>query len=293
MPAQYSLSRVGVDDGQLSEDDIKYLDAQVIRAAKTNLVARKLFEVERLPDVGVKNWEQTVLSGMSSATIDMEGKNVSRDKIGTSTQTVKVPVIHKEYLLGWRDIAASRRKGQPIDTLSAEEAGRKCSEDEDKLCISGQYTGWKALSIKGLATATGKLTQASAGAWGTNSITDVSGAISKLEAKQHYGPYALLVNSTYVGKLRTLHASGAFYLEKIKQLVQAVYVTDQLFTSAGAQTNALVVEPGRDNFTLGIAQDLTNWNWVNSDMDTEGKAYEVVAPRIKRGDSICEITGLS
>ena len=67
-------------------------------------------------------------------------------------------MIHKEYKLLFRDIAASRRSGMPIDVTEPQNAAIQVAEEEDKLLFTGEYTGWRALGIEGLATATGRNT---------------------------------------------------------------------------------------------------------------------------------------
>ncbi|MFH1327830.1 MAG: hypothetical protein ABIH76_03135, partial [Candidatus Bathyarchaeota archaeon] len=62
---------------------------------------------------------------------------------------------------------------------------------------------------------------------------------------------------------------------------------------AGATTSALVVEPGQDNFDMVIGRDLSLFTKQDEDMNLQCKVHEVVAPRIKRPTSICEITGLT
>jgi uncharacterized linocin/CFP29 family protein len=290
-----TLSKVGVETGSLTDEEIQYVDSRVVETVKPILVGRRLFPVFRLPNAGVKTWRGYREADMGQATIDMEGITDSFDRVELSSFDVKVPVISKSFRISWRDIIASRNGGMPLDTLHVENAARQVAEEEDKLLLTGEYSGWPALGIEGLATATGRNTEASAGAWPANSLTDVSDAIAQLEADGHYGPYALIVRSTWYAKLRALISNTAvFYLEKVAELVKAgIYVSDNLYTSAGATTSALVVEPSQENFELGIAQDLTTFMQQDKDMSIWGKVYEVVAPRIKRPTSICEITGLT
>jgi uncharacterized linocin/CFP29 family protein len=161
--------------------------------------------------------------------------------------------------------------------------------------LTGEYTGWNALGIEGLSTATGKNTQGSAGAWGANGIVDVSACISKLEASGHYGPYALVVRSAWYAKLRALIANtGIFYLEKVAELVKAgIFVSDNLFSTSGGTDIALVCEPSQENFELVVGQDMSTWTVQDENMNTKGKIYEVIAPRVKRPASICLLTGLT
>lgn len=266
-----------------------------VETVRPVLVARKLFPVFRLPHAGFKTWRGYKETDMGQAIISMEGQTPSLDRIELEEFDVKVPVISKGFYLQWRDIIASRHGGLPIETRHVENAARQCAEEEDKLCLSGEYTGWKALGIEGLATATGRNTKASAGVWPTNAITDVSAAIAELETDGFYGPYALILRSTWLAKLRALIANtGIFYLEKVAELVKSgIFVSDQLFASDGGTDSALVVQLGQENFELGIGQDLTTFMLQDKDMNINGKVFEVVAPRINRPTSICEVTGLT
>lgn len=284
-----------METGQLTDEELRYVDNRLIEAVRPALVARRLFPIFRLPHAGftsVRAWKET---DMGQATIDMHGITQTKDRIQLEGFDVKVPVIHKEFLLYWRDVIASRYGGLPIETRSAESAGVQCAEEEDRLLLSGEYTGFRALGIEGIMTATGRNTKASSGAWPGKAIDDVGAAIGELEADKHYGPYALLLRSSWLAKLRTLISNtGIFYLEKVAELVKAgIFVSDQLYTSGGLTTGALVVEPGQQNFEMVVGQDLTTFMQQDEDMNINGKVYEVVVPRINRPTAICEITGLT
>jgi uncharacterized linocin/CFP29 family protein len=183
----------------------------------------------------------------------------------------------------------------PLDLQDAENAARKVAEDEDKLLISGEYTGFRALGVEGLATATGRNTKASAGAWPANSLTDLSAAIGELEADGHIGPFAAILRSSWAAKLRALVSNTAVkWIEVVRDLFAAgIYVSDSLYTSAGLTTTGLIVEPSQENFELVVGKDLE----VRKQEDVHGNMHcvvrEVVAPRIKRPTSICELTGLT
>ena len=288
------LTKVGLETGSLTDEELRYLDNRVVETVRPLLVGRKLYPVFRLPNAGIKSvrgWKET---DMSQATIDMNGQVDAFDRIELAEFDINVPVISKGFRLNWRDILASRNGGIPIDARNVENASRQCSEEEDKLLLTGEYTGWPALGILGLVGSAGN-TEASAGAWPANSLVDISDAIAELEADGHLGPYALVLRSEWYGTLRQLIANTAlFYLEKVKELVTAgIFVSDSLFTTAGLTTSALVVEPSQENFELVIGQDMNTWTVQDENMNIKGKVYEVVAPRIKRPNSICEITGLT
>jgi uncharacterized linocin/CFP29 family protein len=88
--------------------------------------------------------------------------------------------------------------------------------------------------------------------------------------------------------------TSTFLLEKVAELVKAgIFVSDSLYASDGGTDIAMVVEPSQENFELVVGQDLATFMQQDEDMNLQCKVFEVVAPRIKRPTSICEITGLT
>lgn len=291
-----TLRYVGRDTAQLTDEERIYIDNKVSEAVRPKLIGRQLFPIKDVPpgDVTVRGYKQT---DMGAATISLHGQTMGRDRSIRTKYDITVPVLHKEFIIWWRDLLASRDSGSMIDTVDAESAGYKVGVEEDKLLLTGEYTNWSAYGAEGLATASGRNTKASAGAWPANCITDLSAAIAELEADGHQGDYALVLNSTFYGKLRALITNTAvMWLTAIQdaELFKAgILVSDNLKTSAGAATNALVVEPLEQNFEMARGQDLRTRAFEDEDMNLKCKVFEIVAPRIKRPTSICEITGLT
>jgi uncharacterized linocin/CFP29 family protein len=289
------MSRVGMNTAHLTDEERTYIDERIVETVRPKVVGRILFPVYRLPHAGFITVRGYRRSDMSQARISIHGQGKNKDRSEKESFDVTVPTIHKEFTLWWRDLEATRSSGLPLDVQDAENAARQVAEEEDKLLLSGEYTGWKACGIEGLSTATGRNTKASAGAWPTNALTDLSAAIGELEADGHMGPYAAVLRSTWAAKLRALVTNTATkWIEVIQDLFKfGIYVSDNLYTSAGATTSALVVEPGQDNFEIVIGKDLSLFTKQDEDMNLQCKVHEVVAPRIKRPASICEITGLT
>jgi uncharacterized linocin/CFP29 family protein len=276
-----------MDTGRLTNEEILYIDDRVVETVKPLLVGRRLFPVFTLPNAGFMTVRGYKRTDMSAARISLHGQPGSEDRTEKTAFDITVPVIDKEFDILWRELDASRANGMPLDLQDAENAARKVAEDEDKLLISGEYTGFRALGVEGLATATGRNTKASAGAWPANSLTDLSAAIGELEADGHIGPFAAI--------LRALVSNTAVkWIEVVRDLFAAgIYVSDSLYTSAGLTTTGLIVEPSQENFELVVGKDLE----VRKQEDVHGNMHcvvrEVVAPRIKRPTSICELTGLT
>jgi uncharacterized linocin/CFP29 family protein len=292
-----------MDTGRLTNEEIIYIDDRVVEAVVAASISRKIFPVFTLPNAGIMTVRGYKRTPMSAATISLYGQGGSKDRSEKASFDVTVPVIEKEFDIKWREIEASRGNGVPIDTQEAEEAARRVAADEDKLLLSGEYTGYRAMGVEGLATATGRNTKASAGAWPANSLTDLSAAIGELEADGHTGPYAVILRSSWAAKLRALVASTATkWIDVIqggKPLFTAglggdgIFVSDSLYSSGGLTTIAVVIEPSQQNFELVIGEDVNTKKQADVRGNLECVTREVVAPRIKRPTCICEITGLT
>jgi uncharacterized linocin/CFP29 family protein len=297
------LRHVGMDVGRLTAEEGLYIDDRVIEAVVAASVSRKIFPIFTLPNAGIMTVRGYKRTPMSKATISLYGQGGAKDRSEKSSFDVIVPVIEKEFDINWREIEASRGNGVPIDTQEAEEAARRVAAEEDILHFSGEYTGNKAIGIEGLATATGRNTKASAGAWPANSLTDLSAAIAELEADGHTGPYAAILRGSWAAKLRgVVSGTATKWIDVIqggKPLFTAgpggdgIFVTDSLFTSAGLTTIALVIEPSQQNFETVVGEEVNTKKQPDVRGNLKCVTREVVVPRIKRPTSVCEITGLT
>jgi uncharacterized linocin/CFP29 family protein len=274
-----TLRRVGMDTAHLTDEELMYIDSRIVDTVRPVLVGRKLFPVFTLPHAGfitVRGYKRT---DMSQARISLHGQGKNKDRTEKTPFDITVPVLHKEFTIYWRDLEASRAYGLPLDAQDAENAARQVAEEEDLLLLTGEYTGWKALGIEGLATASGRNTKASAGAWPANALTDLSAAIGELEADGHTGPYAAVLRSSWAAKLRALVTNTATkWIEVIQDLFKAgIYVSDNLYTSAGGVNSGLVVQPSQENFEIVIGKDMTLFSKQDEDMNLQCKVHEVVA----------------
>jgi uncharacterized linocin/CFP29 family protein len=295
-----TLRHVGMDTAQLTDEEIIYIEDRITEAVQPTLIGRKLFPVEKLPNAGCMTVRGYKRTSMGQARISLYGQTGSKDRSVKVPFDITVPVLDQNFKVNWRDLEASRGSNQPLDVQEAIDAARQVAEEEDKLLLTGEYTGWKALGVEGLATATGRNTQSSGGAWPANSLSDLSNAIGKLEASGHTNKamYACVLRSTWAAKLRALVSGTATKWIDVIQGNQplfpaGIWVSDSLFTSAGLTTSALATELGADNFDMVIGRDMTVRTKEDDDMNLKCKVYEVVAPRVKHPTSICELTGLT
>lgn len=291
------LRLVGRAQAPLVEEEWKQLDEAIVKAARRVLVGRKVLPVYNLADVGVMEVQWDELTELSPATISMYGETPIEDIITYTRKSLVVPIIHKDFRIHWRDIIASRRKGTPLDTANAESAALVVARLEDELILTGEYAGSPKLGIEGLATATGRNTVASAGAWATspNAVNTVKNAMEELTVDNFYGPYDLILQpSAFLDAHTFIGNTAVMQIDKIRELISGnVYVTPALRAADGGTDNALLMETGAENADLCVAQDLKTFYKELGDMNHFFKVYEAVVPRIKRPTAICEITGIT
>ena len=294
----YPPRRVGRDTGELTDEELRYVHREVIQAAVPTLRAREVYGIDPLPSVGLRSIRKYSNTDMSQALISMEAEMASVDRIQLTAGTdVNVPAIYKDFIINWRDVEAVRDFGGSLQMEDGRSAARQVAEEENKLLLTGEYTGWKALGIQGLSTATNRNTQASGGAWPAFAITDVNAALAKLEEDGHtQGPYALVGRVAAIRKLDgQVSSTGITYKTFLKTngIIDMIIPDDSIYSSAGATTSAVVCEVDKANFAFALAQDIIERPTRLPNGDIFVRVVEVGTPDIKRPTSICELTGLS
>jgi len=301
------MKRIGLATGTLTDYEINYIEQAIVKAVRPQLIGRTLMPTRTLPSAGSTQYTFYTENDMSQAIISMTGEEQDMDLVDLTESHVHVPILSKDYMLHWRDVVKRRDAGEDLNTQFAENAARQVAEEEDRLIITGENTAgtvaaWNALGIQGLATATGRNTQA-AGDWDAAPAAAagapyyVSLAKQLIRADGHNGPWKLILRSAWYAQLENYVANfDRSLLELTGDIVggvENILISDNLYTAAGLITNALLIsiEPG--NFELIMGADITNYLAQLPTMNYQGKVWEAVVPVIKRPTAICELTGLT
>ena len=291
-----SLKNIGLATGTLTDDEVEYIEQQIVTTMRPMLVGRTLMPVRTLSNAGFKQYTHYTEQDMGQAVISMTGEAQAMDRVELAEVNTKIPIISKDYNLHWRDVLMRRNTGQDLNTQHATNAARQVAEEEDKLIISGEYTGWPALGIEGLATATGRNTTAG-GDWSANMITYVAAAKAALRTDGYFGPYKLLTTSAWYAQMEAVYGNtDRYYFQVVGDLIGGVdniVITDNLYASDGGVDSALVIDTSPGNFELVVGQDVTTYLDQLPNMNYQGKVWEAVVPVIKRPEAICEITDLT
>jgi uncharacterized linocin/CFP29 family protein len=143
-------------------------------------------------------WEK--VSDMEGAIITMSGLSQSQnDRIVYDLDGMPIPIIHKDYFINLRALAASRNKGEALDTTQARYASRKVSETIETLAFDGATVLGANNPIYGLRTApyrnTGSLSESWLTASGEDIVKDVIAMTTALVDDNMYGPWTLYIPS--------------------------------------------------------------------------------------------------
>ena len=287
------MPNVGRDaTGVLQREEVKYIETRIIEAVHEHLIGRDLFPVVNLSDAGWKFYKYYKQEDMGQAVLSMEGIAQSDDFPIFPYSEVKVPIISKTFMLQWRDVLASRHQGEDLLAQVPRNAARQIAEEEDKLLLTGEYTGWMALGISGLLTSAGT-SSASLGAWPANAIADVNAARIVLENAGFLNTEPIMVGPPGLIKCldRQLTNTDTTYRKFLLDngLVRAIYETRNLFAADGGTDSVILTIPGEDNYWMVQAQPPQVHWWDDKAGNHYGTVREAVAPVIARPTSIVEV----
>jgi uncharacterized linocin/CFP29 family protein len=192
----------------LRKDEWEDLDATIVQASlaplrlTNSLVSRGL--TRRLGGLGSMTAQYNRIGEMTAASATISGHaSVEKDLVVYENAGVPVPVIAKEFEIDERLLAASRTRGDGLDTTNAAAAARVVAEKiEDLLILGDTSINFDGNTIYGLTTHpnrnTGTATGIGGGDWGTagNAEKTVAGMIGNAQADGFYGPYGLYAATT-------------------------------------------------------------------------------------------------
>jgi uncharacterized linocin/CFP29 family protein len=140
-PGEEEALVVNATTGLLRKNDWIQLDTAVIKAAQAPLSVVKDLRSGGLTYNIPNGMAKTSLqherqSDINPATISMDGlKGSNNDRPVWDLQNMPLPIIHKDFQMSARALAASREGGSPLDTSTAELAARKVAEEAEKLAL--------------------------------------------------------------------------------------------------------------------------------------------------------------
>jgi len=207
-----------VANSLLRKDEWEMLDDAVQSAAtgEYNAIPRLNGDPQlrkKLNSMGVLVAQYNQGSEMSRASVSLSGRAAPDfDRQDYHITGVPVPVIHKEFQIGKRELEASRAYGSGIDATNAFEASRVVTEEQERLFVSGNANISLNQSILYGVTGEPNINTGSAvGDFGTlsNIVPTFRNMIIAMAADHYYGPYEFWVARTQYNEMAlNFHSDG-------------------------------------------------------------------------------------
>lgn len=238
--------------------------------------------------------QHELASEMTAAEVTMDGVTRSRnDRVTYSLVSTPLPIIHHDFQISARALAASRNTGQSLDTTQAAEASRQVSETLEGMLFNGLSSGdtlgfgSSSAQLFGYTNRTNRNTVTLATNWdasastGATILADVLSLIEAAQTDRRYGPYMLYVPTAYwVPLMDDFKAnSDKTIFQRLKELPGIIDVkpVDKLTAN-----NVVLVEFTRSSVDMVVGMEPTAISWeVQGGMMLMFKVMAIMVPRIK------------
>lgn len=234
------------------------------------------------------------VTDMDPAEISYDGDTApTQDRPEFKRDVIPVPVISRDFTLNWRQLDASRRRGDPLDVTAAAIAARKVRDKIQDLCANGFATGpgsnptngTDGQSIPGLVTAAGRLQISGAAPLWSGTSPDIIGDTLKMLTTAYnsnlFGPFFMYVSKDYWAPLQNDYSTAKgdrTFMERILAFpdIQAVRPLDHL-----PSATALLLQMTQDIIDVTMAQDVTTVQWEKNPFVQHFRVLMVGGPQIK------------
>lgn len=284
---------VNAATGTLRREEWMALDAAILPIAESRLTGIADLRTRGLVFTLGNAMGTTVLESHTSgdafvAEMTMDGKNRSKGDRQTFGSTfLPIPIIHVDYDINLRELEASRRLGNSIDTTNAERATRAVATKLESLLFTDEKYSFGGGTIASYINFDGR-NIGSITAWNGSSKTGKEIVQDVLEAKQmaidksFYGPYMLYIPTEYETRLDEDYSDSKgsdTIRDRIKKITNIldVKVADQL--PAG---NIVLVQMTSDVVRLVDGMGIQNVEWkTEGNFVSNYKVMTIQVPQIR------------
>jgi uncharacterized linocin/CFP29 family protein len=275
----------------LRKDEWIAFDDTVMEIARDSLViTRRLMSLglsTRLANpMGHTRLEWQRSTDMTPAELTMSGLSPAQnDRLEFDYQGMPVPIIHKDFNLNVRHLAASRNGGTPIDTLQSAIATRKVSELIEYIVVNGATSLGSNNTLYGLLNApqrnTGSVTASWVTATGAQIVGDVLEMIGLAEGDKMYGPYGLIIpQAAHINMMNDYKAeSDDTILERVMAIPGIQFVLPSTYMTA---PNVILFQLSKQVIDIinGFAPMMVTWE-TNGGMVFNFKVMAIMIPRVR------------
>ena len=277
----------------LRKDEWKKLDEAIVAIARdrltgySDLLSRGLtYTIAN--GLGTTILESENVSDFGDAELSMDGVTKSdNDIVNYEVVGIPMPLLHKSYQISVRKLAASRNRGEALDTTQAELSTRKIAEKQETMLFNGSSSfAYGGYTIYGYTDFPERQTVSMGTDWatdtGANIIADVLSAKQKAINAGQFGPYVVYIPTNFETKMDQDYSTAKgdnTIRDRILKIegIQDVKVADKLTAS-----NVVMVQMTSDNVRADIGLPLTNVQWDDlGGMITKFKVMTITVPELR------------
>jgi len=280
----------------LRKDDWKILDDAIVRVAKERLKAvadlRSMGLTYNIPNGMSKTVLETESqSDINPASVSMDGlRENGNDRPEFAITNLPLPIIHKDFHFSARQLAASRNGGSPLDTTTAEAAGRRVAEEAEKMLlgvstVADQYSygGGKIYGYTDFPSRLTKtITSPTASGWVPKTLVDEVIAMQQQSRDaSHYGPWKLYLAPNWGKYLAQDYVSG--YPKTLQQRLEEIPgVTGVEVLDYLTDYDIVFVQMSSEIVREVIGMDMTTVQWESKGgMQLNYKVMAIMVPQLR------------
>lgn len=233
------------------------------------------------------------VSDFDAAELSFDGDTApQKDRPNFLRNVVPVPVLSKDFSINWRQLEASRTRGEPLDVTAAGIAARKVRDRLQALVANGYAmgpgtnpsNGTDGQSIPGLTNAPNRLTLTLGTDWddsGADIVGDVLRMLETAYASNLFGPFHLYVPKNYWAVLQEDYSTQKGERTFIQRILAFEDIAQVRPLDALADDNVVLVQMTEDVIDLSEAQAITTVQWEKSPFVTNFRVMTIAGPHIK------------
>ena len=297
-PKNYSTQLVS--NATLRRDEWKTLDDAILDVSRYRLGGvQDLIEKNLTYNLGnamgttILEWHDVSDAMEAELTMDALSRGKG-DRVTFQHNYLPIPIIHVDYEINARVLAASRSLGNPLDTTSAERAARRVLEKMETMLFTDTTYSFGAKDDRNRNSIYSYVNHPDRNIvnlsipWDNSAITGAGIIQDVLELKQssleayHYGPWMLYIPTEYETALDDDYDAttpGTTIRERIMKIsgITGIKVVDTL-----SDDNILLVQMTKDVVRLVRGMGLSNVEWTTEGkMITKYKVMTIQVPQIR------------
>jgi hypothetical protein len=290
--------QVNADTTTLRPDEWKELDRSILTVARgtmtgiQDLISRGLtYNLGDAMATTALEWETMSEAFEADISMDPERKTLG-DRVEFGKESIPIPIVHADYVINERALRASRKIGNPLDTIHAEQAARAVADKLEKMLFQNFDYRARGGRIFSYINFPWRNQVPLGGNWndptypGTSKLLDVMNMKEASIESHQYGPWTMYIPTDcdiWLDKDYNDNNSGMTVTRTVRQRLMDVQGLEAIKTSPFLPSgNIILVQMTANNVRLITGLPLTTIQWT-----TEGsfvhhyKVMTIMVPQFR------------